>query len=1095
MGRHKVWRYGALTMAAVLGFGTIFSGKVLENKVFADNGDTVTTVFAEGHGTGADFSEENWVFAGKEKPDGSNVELDVMQEGAGRAPGIEKDNKYLKTDEKVIRLINGVKAGSDRSTGLEDYRQKDGKDLSDASYSAYRSGEAFLKNGIQLKPDAEFAVKFTFSMPEAVVNTTQTGGAEYAREVGGDGIAFVMTTNETHKTQAGSGIGYQGIEDSISVELDSYFNGAYAMTSGMGGADWSNAYTNWGFDNQLYFHTGAGTADGGNTYGDINSNPYANGYENYVNPDFAERFDHIAITKDGDVKKHLAKYYINKIDPTELVDGEYVNLANRYKSTNTTTSKNLPRKTGSTDESNSPTCATRFADKGVDTRLFTVWIDYADNKMNVSIANGDFVNAVKPATPQITNTVNLDNFDGKEVYMGFTSAVGSSKANHTIHSFSFSNVSEATYKLNYYLKDKTTGEYKLDKSTDIFTGEVGTTATAESIDSVYKDAYKDANYVLSTKKDQETSVKLEEKGKLYEMNLYYDPAEAYYKLNYYKYDTTKNEYVLQETTDTVTDYVGKKATINDVDSKYATKYPNYKVNMDKKDDFEVTLTEAGKTYEMNVYYDPEKAGYKLNYHKKNPVTGEYEYIESSDVSEGILNETYQVTDVDKDYKTKYEKDGYVINESKNETYSVKIEEENKTYEMNVYYDPAEAYYLVNYYVYDSEKGEYVLRESTPKTTSYVGAETNVGQVDPNYGSKYPGYSVNAEKNQDYAVKLTEAGKTYEMNVYYDPDTAGYKLNYHKLNPNTGNYEYQESTKVFEGNVNETYKVTDADANYETKYQKDNYVVNPEKNETYSVKIEEENKTYEMDVYYDPVKTTYKTEYYLKNPDGSYTLKDTVPGEETYAGKNVTAPEKSYDGYVHVTTPDSKESAVVEADGSTTMKVYFDPEKKPTYKVEYYVEQPDGSYKLYTEKKDIEADAGSKVDAEIISIPGYEHTITTNTKESDTVLADSSTVLKVYYNLVVEPTPTPTENPNYNPTEPTEEPIETPEPEETEEPEEPVEPEETEEPEEPLDIDEPKAPAPKTNDSNHAGAYFALMISSIVVFGITLLGRKKENDEK
>lgn len=418
--------------------------------------------------------------------------------------------------------------------------------------------------------------------------------------------------------------------------------------------------------------------------------------------------------------------------------------------------------------------------------------------MNISIANGDFVNAKKPATPQITNTVNLDNFDGKEVYMGFTSAVGSSKANHTIHSFSFSNVSEATYKLNYYLKDKTTGEYKLDKSTDIYTGEVGTTATAESIDSVYKDAYKDKNYQLSTEKKQETSVKLEEKGKLYEMNLYYDPAEAYYKLEYYKYDPVKNEYVLQEkdTTETVTDYVGKKVTINDVDSKYATKYPNYKINKDKKEEFEVTLDEAGKTYVMKVYYDPEKAGYKLNYHKKNPVTGEYEYVESSDVSEGILNETYQVTDVDKDYKTKYEKDGYVINESKNETYSVKIEEENKTYEMNVYYDPAEAYYLVNYYVFDSEKGEYVLKESTPKTTSYVGAETNVGQVDPNYGSKYPGYSVNAEKNQDYAVKLTEAGKTYEMNVYYDPDKAGYKLNYHKLNPNTGKYEYQESTNVF-----------------------------------------------------------------------------------------------------------------------------------------------------------------------------------------------------------------------------------------------------------------------------------------------------------
>lgn len=1077
MGRHKLCCYGALTMAAVLGFGIIFSGNAPERRVMADNGETQTTVFAEGQGTGADFSESNWVFAGKEKPDSSNVEKDVMLQGQGKAPGIEADNKYLKTGEKVIRLINGVKATSNRSTGLED---------DENSYNAYRTGEAFLKKGIQLKPDAEFAVKFTFSMPEAVVNTRQTGGDLYAREVGGDGIAFVMTTNRTHITQAGSGMGYQGIGNSVAIELDSYFNGAYAMTNGMN-VSWDNAYTNWGFDNQLYFHEGEDNKDGKDTFGDVNGNPYANGYENYVNPNFAERFDHIAITKDGDVKTHLAKYYMNNLDPTELVDGEYVNLANRYKKTNTTTSKTLPRQTGSTEESSSSACATRFADKGVDTRLFTVWIDYADNKMRVSIANGDFEHAVKPAAPQITNTVNLDNFDGKEVYIGFTSSVGSSKANHTIHSFSFSNVVEATYKLNYYLKDKTTGEYKLDKSTSIYTGEVGSTATAESIDSVYQDAYKDVYYELSTTKKQETSVELKEQGKLYEMNLYYDPAEAYYKLNYYKYDTDKNEYVLQETTDTETDFVGKKVTINDVDSKYPTKYPNYKVNKDKNEDFEVTLTEAGKTYEMNVYYDPEQAGYKLNYWKKNPKTGEYEYIESSGVTVGEVGNTYEVTDVDDDYKKKYEEDGYVINPNKNEDYSVKIEEPDKTYEMNVYYDPAEAYYRVNYWVYDIEKEEYVLKDTTPTTTSYVGAETNVGKVDPTYNTKYPGYSVNQEKNEDYAVKLTEAGKTYEMHIYYDPNTAGYKLNYHKLNPNTGVYEYQESTSIFEGIVNETYTVTDADANYKTKYEKDSYIINPDKNETYFAFIEEENHTYEMDVYYDPVKTTYKTEYYLKQPDGSYKKVDTIQGEETYAGKNVTAPEKSYDGYLHVTTPDSKESAVVEADGSTTMKVYFDPEPKPTYKVEYYVEQPDGSYKLYTEKADIEAETGEKVEAEIISIPGYEHTTTTNTKESDIVLADSSTVLKVYYNLVIEPTPTPTQKPDFVGNDPTEEPVETEEPEPTEDT-------------EPLDVDEPRAPAPykpapKTNDSNHPGAYFALMISSIAVFVITLLEKKREKNVK
>ena len=78
------------------------------------------------------------------------------------------------------------------------------------------------------------------------------------------------------------------------------------------------------------------------------------------------------------------------------------------------------------------------------------------------------------------------------------------------------------------------------------------------------------------------------------------------------------------------------------------------------------------------------------------------------------------------------------------------------------------------------------------------------------------------------------------------------------------------------------------------------------------------------MFYDPQKkvffSTYKTEHYLQNPDGSYSLKDTVKGEETYAGKEVVAVEKTYDGYTHVIIPESVEKEVVNADGST---IYVD----------------------------------------------------------------------------------------------------------------------------------------------------------------------------
>ena len=67
MGRHKVWQYGALSMAAVLGFSTVFSGNVAEHRVVADEGTTDTIVFAEGAGTGSEFTEGSWVFAGLDK--------------------------------------------------------------------------------------------------------------------------------------------------------------------------------------------------------------------------------------------------------------------------------------------------------------------------------------------------------------------------------------------------------------------------------------------------------------------------------------------------------------------------------------------------------------------------------------------------------------------------------------------------------------------------------------------------------------------------------------------------------------------------------------------------------------------------------------------------------------------------------------------------------------------------------------------------------------------------------------------------------------------------------------------------------------------
>lgn len=761
-GRKRFWALGltvALGVTSVCGYQFWRTRDVNADQTATEVKDKI--VFAQGegildeNGNVVEFSSDSWTFTGR----GVNSKNESYDVTAAYKPAIVDDaqeNKYLKSTSgvdttNVIRLIRGVK----ESTGTP------GEEAAD-SYYDYRSGAAFLTNPVQLGKDAKFSITYTFSMPEAVVNYGQAGGEEYAREPGGDGIGLVMTTKQTDAVEAGSGIGYQNIGDSITIEADSFFNGAYCYFSGNNSFDLQN----WGFDNQLYLRSNG--QDGGTD--DFGADPYKGGYiSNYQNPNHEERFDHFAITEDGDVKKHESIYYVNGIDPQETEANLYSNLSGTIKRNLNSgyVTYNPSANTSPAVASKDSKCATRFADKGVDDRLFTVWVDYDGTTMSVYYANGSLSTATKPGAPIMTQKISMERFEGKDVYLGFTSAVGTSKANHTIHSFKLTVPEEVTaqasYLLKYWLKNPETGKYELqaEDTSDIYTDNVGTRVTAEDVDSNYASKYDKKGYQISTTKEQETTAVLEK---------------------------------------------------------------------------------ANTTYEMNVYYDPQEAYYKLNYYVKN------------------------------------------------------------------------------------EDGKYELRDSTEVATDVVGSTHTVTDVDPNYGTKYPNYFVNTNKTEDYEVTLTEAGKTYEMNVYYDPETVlpGVKLNYYKLNPNTGEYEYIESTKTESATVGETKTVEDLDANYGQKYTKDGYTYNSSKKDTYQVDIKEDDKVYEVDAYYDPAITKYKTEYYLEQPDGSFKRQDadTILTEDVYAGTDVTAQEKTYDGYTHVIVSESNEQDTVAADGSTVLKVYY-----------------------------------------------------------------------------------------------------------------------------------------------------------------------------
>ena len=245
---------------------------------------------------------------------------------------------------------------------------------------------------------------------------------------------------------------------------------------------------------------------------------------------------------------------------------------------------------------------------------------------------------------------------------------------------------------------------------------------------------------------------------------------------------------------------------------------------------------------------------------------------------------------------------------------------------------------------------------------------------------------------------------------------------------------------------------------------------------------------------------------MQQEDGTYKLHSEVPDIKGTEGEEVQADIINIDGYVHTTTPDSLEKDTVKADNSTVLKVYYDKVKSPVYTVQYYVQQKDGTYKLYKEQKDITATAGETVKADIIDIDGYVHTITDDSNEEDVVAADDSTVLKVYYDIEEEPTEEPTtEPPTEEPTteEPTTEEPTTEEP-TTEEPttEEPTtEKPTTEKPAPQPTTEEPTTPQPttkapvkevKTGDSA-SNSLFVMLFSAMAVAYGCFFGRKKKHD--
>lgn len=573
---HKRLLITSLLLGLVLPLANVPVTSSLNQTKKAAAAEPAVMTFAEGEGTGEEFKEESWMLASQRR---QGKDATMTGPPSNDTFGIRK-NPYSKkeTPENVIRLFDLVKP----YTAPESKAEED----PDNSLTDYRSTRAMLNQLVPLNSKSQFSTKFTFSLPDACVNTEQAGGEEFAREVGGDGLAFLLYQTDYLSDMDYGGntytFGMQNNEKSLMVEMDSQYNGSYCdmKHTGLGyDANRMYYYASWDYDNQLYFHKNQ-TYTGTNNYENKN-NPFegtdGREYTVYRNYKYAERFDHIGITLNSDHARHDAIYYLNGLDPTKTVektkDGKtytaYENLAyfdacaggvlddtDKLEAAYQDTTKK------SIEVSDSSTCATRFADAGVNDRLFTVWIDYDGEKMYVRYANGDFANAKRPSKPQIEKEIDLHSrFDNKKALIGFSSSINASKANTTLHAFQFTNEykpidEEASYQINYWKFNPDTECYERTESSEVMTGAVGATVTAADADASYATKYSNDYYHISTITPQDSRVTLENADTHYQMNLYYEPEKTTYKVLYYQETEDGNYKLLNEYVSPPT-YIGK----------------------------------------------------------------------------------------------------------------------------------------------------------------------------------------------------------------------------------------------------------------------------------------------------------------------------------------------------------------------------------------------------------------------------------------------------------------------------------------------------------------------------------------------------------
>lgn len=526
---------------------------------------------------------------------------------------------------------------------------------------------------------------------------------------------------------------------------------------------------------------------------------------------------------------------------------------------------------------------------------------------------------------------------------------------------------DTKYKVQHYLETgHKTNEYTLD-FTDELTG-----TTGDMVDAVAKTTYE--GYTLDkTVTGTLDSGTIAGDGSLV-LKLYYrkNATDSYTVKHFIQDGDDSTSYNLYGSPEVLSATVGTTVSAN-----YLT-IPGYTANNYHVDKKESGVVEAGGTLTLSFYYNANIVDYEVEHYLENS-EGTYD-LDDTEYLSGPTGATANAV-----VRDSYA--GYTHNAgAANTLLSGTITADGKLV-LKVYYDADIVPYKVVHKL-EQEDGSFYTAD-TDNGTAKIGKTVN------GTDKTFDGYTYAPTHAQTKSSGVVTADGKLTLVLIYTADATTYNTSYYLQDgsdPTKYNLEETISTNSKTG-----YSVTAVINNYE------GYTHNPSAANTKLSGTVEANGTLHLHVYYDAnTDTRYKVEHYLEQSDGSYVVKDT----ENLTGKTntkVTAVSKTYAGYTFNNSINGTlESGIVASDGSLVLKLYYTVNEHPSvavdagYKVEHYLQQTDGSYKL-EDKESFSSPANTIVTAIAKQYKGY----TFNKNVDGSVLSgmvygDGSLVLKVFY---------------------------------------------------------------------------------------------------